>query len=760
MKTLPSILSVVVLVALLPIMSGCRDVMPHSATWPYSGDLVPSHPEPPDSGYYTNWDPYATTLEVTPVTDVNPVRTQHVFIATVLDEEGNPLPNRRVEWIIAQGSVGDIIEVDESGLRASRGYIVDNQRAVSHTNNYEHVLTRGNDDPSDDIHLGVGQTWCVVTSPVEGTTHMIAYAPGIYDWDEHKVFVTKHWLDFDYQLPADATNRIGETHEMGTHVFQNSSGQPLAGYEVTYTILSGPDATLSPGGGQSVTVLTDADGMADVSLDQVTPQAGQNVVGIQVVRPAQDGQEALILVEGEMTKTWLAPDIAIVKTGPASALVGDTLTYELHVSNPGEVSAENVVVTDSLPAGLTFVDAAPAAQARGQELTWQLGSLGAGESRMLTVMATADRTGTFVNPAAVRADDGLTANAQATTTIGAAALAVTKNAPAEVMLCEMIDYEIIITNTGNADATNVVLDEALPDGLLTENGNRRITSRMDVLPAGESRTVRFRAQAQRTGTFNNTVTVNADRGLSASDSASTVVRQPILEVTKMAPATRFLNQSVTYTITVENTGDAPARNTMLVDDLPAGVTFVSADHGGQARGGHVNWDLGTLNPGDSVTVEAVVRANHLGTLTNSATARADCAEDSAVATTEIVGIPALLLECIDVSDPIAVGDEETYVITVTNQGTAMATDLIIECTVPDEARFVSATGPTADSVNGQVVRFATLDELAPHDSATFRVTVVGTSAGDARFMVTLDAAEIDDDNPVRETESTRFYNND
>jgi uncharacterized repeat protein (TIGR01451 family) len=751
---------VFVSLALLPLMSGCRDSMPHSVTWPYSGDVVQSHPEPPEGGYYTNWDPYAATLEVTPLTDVNPVRTQHIFIATVLDEEGNPLPNRRVEWLIAQGSVGDIVEVDESGFRASRGYVVDSQRAVSHTNNGEHVLTLGNDDPSDDVHLGVGQTWCVVTSPIEGTTHMIAYAPGIYDWDKHKVFVTKHWLDFGYKMPADATNRIGESHDMGTHVFKNSSGEPLAGYEVTYTILSGPDATLSPGGGQSATVLTDADGMAGVTLNQAKPEAGTNVVGIKVVRPAQNDQPALILVEGQMAKTWIAPAIQITKTGPEHAFVGDTLTYELRVSNPGAASAENVVVTDTLPAGLTFANAAPAPQVSGQKLTWNLGSLAAGDSTTLTIMATAERTGTFVNPAAVAADDGLADQADATTKIVAAALMVEKTAPAEVLICEMIDYEIVITNTGNADATNVVLDETLPEGLLTESGKRRVTSRIDTLAAGESRTVRFRAEPQKPGTFVNTANVTADRGLEASDSATTIVRQPVLEITKVAPATRLVNQTVTYTITVKNTGDGPAKDTVLTDDLPNGVTFISADNGGMASGGRIVWTLGTLQPGDSRTVEAVVRANRIGTLTNTVNAKAHCTEDSAVAVTEITGIPALLLECVDVSDPIAVGDEETYVITVTNQGTAKATNLVIVCTVPAEAQFVSATGPTNDTVNGKVVTFGTLDELAPKDSATFRVTVVGIKAGDSRFMVTLDAAEIDDDNPVRETESTRFYDND
>jgi hypothetical protein len=163
--------------------------------------LSRTHSEPPEGGYYTNWDPHAVTLDVTPVEEVNPVQTQHVLIATVKDAEGKPLPNRRVEWMISKGSVGEIVEVDESGWRASRGHKVTNDYAISHTNNFRHSLTRGNDDPDDDVHVEPGQTWCVITSPIEGDTYVTAYVPGIYDWRKHKVFVVKHWYDVAWEFP-------------------------------------------------------------------------------------------------------------------------------------------------------------------------------------------------------------------------------------------------------------------------------------------------------------------------------------------------------------------------------------------------------------------------------------------------------------------------------------------------------------------------------------------------------------------------------
>jgi uncharacterized repeat protein (TIGR01451 family) len=51
------------------------------------------------------------------------------------------------------------------------------------------------------------------------------------------------------------------------------------------------------------------------------------------------------------------PDVAIVKTGPASASPGDTVTWTLTVSNTGTATATGATVTDTLPDGVAFVSA-------------------------------------------------------------------------------------------------------------------------------------------------------------------------------------------------------------------------------------------------------------------------------------------------------------------------------------------------------------------------------------------------------------------
>ena len=62
-----------------------------------------------------DWDPYAGQIVLERAEDTGPVMKDEIFIVTVLDKKGKPLENRRVEWILSEGSVGDIIEVITDG---------------------------------------------------------------------------------------------------------------------------------------------------------------------------------------------------------------------------------------------------------------------------------------------------------------------------------------------------------------------------------------------------------------------------------------------------------------------------------------------------------------------------------------------------------------------------------------------------------------------------------------------------------------------
>ncbi|MCG3181500.1 MAG: hypothetical protein BIFFINMI_03896 [Phycisphaerae bacterium] len=725
----------------------------------HGGPLERSHAKPSEGGYWMNFDSDAATLEVIPVEATNPVRTQHVFVATVKDKDGNPLPWRRVEWLIAKGSVGEIVEVDESGWLSTRGYKVDNDYAVTHTNSVENTITRGNDDPSDDVHIGKGQTYCVITSPIEGDTHVIAYCPAIYDWSKHKVFVVKHWVDCEAKFPPDAQNIVGTPHPLPVKVTRQSTGEPLAGYLVNYKLLSGPAGTFAPGDKSEVSLTTGNDGMATATLNQTTPAEGVNEIDIKVYRPAAitASHQNELIAHQIVHKTWVAPQLAITKTGPELEGVNQNFQYTIVVSNPAKVvDATNVKVTDTLPAGIAYVASNPAAAVSGQALSWSLGTLPAGSSRTITVTVKGTQQGTFTNCAETAADYGLRAKSCTDVTINAPALKLGLTATPECLICELVEYRLDVSNTGKAPAQNVQVTVNLPDGLTTESGRSSVSETISRLDAGRSQPLSFKAKAAKAGQYAAKATATGDGGLKAdTPAANTVVRQPILTLAKTGPAQRYINRPATYQITVTNKGDAAARNTKVVDAVPEGAKFVNASDGGTLSGGNVVWQLGQLAPNASKTVTVTLTLTQMGDATNKATVTADCATESGQVSTKVTGIAAILLEMIDVSDPIEVGGNETYEITVTNQGSAEDTNIVVKCTLPAEQAYVSGDGPTRAAANGQVVTFAPLKSLAAGAKVVYKVNVKCTKAADARFRVELTSDQMTA--PAQESESTRIY---
>jgi uncharacterized repeat protein (TIGR01451 family) len=618
------------------------------------------------------------------------------------------------------------------------------------------VLDRGNDDPSDDVHLTRGQTWCVITSPIEGETYITAYAPGIYDWSKHKVFATKLWSDVKWECPKPATNPIGTSHEFVTRVAKHSDNSPLAGYAVTYTIKDGPAGTLGSGG-QSQTVMTDAQGLAKVTLKQTKPSEGTNNIDVEIVRPetAQCCKPAVKIGSCRTSKTWLGPKIAIDKNCTPTAMVGDSVTYTITVSNPSQIDATNVVVTDTIPTGITYVSSTPSGTASGATVTWSLGTIKGGASATINVQAKAAAKGKFENCAEVRADQNLQAKDCCTTVVTEACLKLEKKCPAEVTACDPIEYVITVRNPCEGTAKNVKVTDTLPAGLTTTDGKTAVTSSVGDLGPGQAKEIRFQVKAAKPGKYDNKASATADGGLTADAACSTTVRQPVLEVAKTGPQTRFVGRPASYDITVTNKGDTVAKGTTLVDPLPAGTEFGGASDGGRLEGGRVVWSLGDIQPGQARKVTLTVKANQPGPVQNCATATAVCAEAKACTDMKVEGIPAILLEVEDLEDPIEVGATTTYEIVVTNQGSSVGTNIVIDCTLPAEEDFASASGPTQHTAAGKNVKFAPLPTLAPKAKATYKVVIKGNKAGDVRFKVSLKSDQMV--TTADETESTHIY---
>jgi uncharacterized repeat protein (TIGR01451 family) len=80
-------------------------------------------------------------------------------------------------------------------------------------------------------------------------------------------------------------------------------------------------------------------------------------------------------------------DLSLSKTGPASVIRGQSLSYTLTVQNTSQVQATNVVVTDQIPAGLTYNDllSYSSCAQQGSNVVCNLGTINAGQNGTFTI---------------------------------------------------------------------------------------------------------------------------------------------------------------------------------------------------------------------------------------------------------------------------------------------------------------------------------------------------------------------------------------
>jgi len=252
-------------------------------------------------------------------------------------------------------------------------------------------------------------------------------------------------------------------------------------------------------------------------------------------------------------------------------------------------------------------------------------------------------------------------------------------------------------------------------------------------------------KADKVGTYKNQAMAMGDGDLKAqSGETQTVVTQPVLAIEKTGPKNEYLGRSVSYEIVVANKGDAVAAETVVTDTLPGNVGEVKVSDNGQVTTGLVTWNLGAMAPGASRKLSVSYTPAGAGLFKNEAKATAVCtAAVAASAATQVAGIPAVLLEVVDVDDPIEVGNNETYIITVTNQGSAADTNIKIKVFLEDSMQFVSAGGATRGAFADGAVTFEPLPSLAAKAATSWRVVVKAVKAGDVRLKVTMDTEELD-----------------
>lgn len=211
---------------------------------------------------------------------------------------------------------------------------------------------------------------------------------------------------------------------------------------------------------------------------------------------------------------------------------------------------------------------------------------------------------------------------------------------------------------------------------------------------------------------------------------------------------------ITYSLTVRNTGTAPAANVVVKASFDVNNTkFKSASDGGAAAANVVTWNLPKLNNGDhqtltySVKVKGNVDASsglRLGAAVLSATADAPAV---ALSTANLPNVGLTVVPLFNIStqsDGVTAvgGGALTFTFTVVNRGTTLVDDITVDVHLPDG--YVPSNFQTATFINdkgkpvGAPYKLGANLDNGQFDPAAVRLYIDNLAAGASkRFTVTI-----------------------
>jgi uncharacterized repeat protein (TIGR01451 family) len=281
------------------------------------------------------------------------------------------------------------------------------------------------------------------------------------------------------------------------------------------------------------------------------------------------------------------PALAIQKTGPATAKLGQDVTYTILVSNKGSSVAKNVVVTDPVPEGMTH--------ASGQSvLSFNVGDLAPNQSKTIPVTFKAARRGKVLNTATAASSNAGKVSADAPTVIVQQLLQVAKTGIKEQYLGRNAAYEIVVSNPGDVALTGVVVTDNAPAATkivsapgAQVNGNQAVW-RLASLPAGGKQSFNITLTTMTPGTHENGVSVATAEGLSGSSAAATLWRGVAGLLLQMVDTVDPIQVGDTteFIVTITNQGTAEDGNIKPTLKFPAELQPLTASGAtaGQVQG--------------------------------------------------------------------------------------------------------------------------------------------------------------------------------
>jgi uncharacterized repeat protein (TIGR01451 family) len=450
-------------------------------------------------------------------------------------------------------------------------------------------------------------------------------------------------------------------------------------------------------------------------------------------------------------------NLSIVKTdGVASAVPGTPITYSIIVNNAGPSAATGASIADALPGALTNANwtctgvaggACGSASGTGAIATTADLPSGAQVTYNLAATIAASASGSLTNAATVEVPAGVvdpypTDNVSTDTDnlTPLVDLSISKDdGIATAVPGTSTTYTIAVGNSGPSAAIGALITDLLPPEVVAASwgctstggatcgtpGGSGNVSLVASIPAGASVSINLVADVDpsASGFVVNTAAVTAPAGVIDTNASNDVATDPDvltpvadLSITKDdGLASALPGDAVSYLIVATNNGPSAVSGAAVTDVMPSGltgVTWTCAAGAGSACStpsgtGDINASV-DLAPGASatITVNAMIAANQLGTVTNTVSIDApagvndpNSANDVATDATGVNGLGDVSITKTDGLTSVVAGTSTTYSIVASNPGPSDIAGIQVVDALPSalvNARWTCTAAGTAD----------------------------------------------------------------
>lgn len=309
------------------------------------------------------------------------------------------------------------------------------------------------------------------------------------------------------------------------------------------------------------------------------------------------------------------------------------------------------------------------------------------------------------------------------------ALTLEKIAPAEIQVGKLATFELRVKNVGQIAAQQVLVTDQVPKGTqLVETkppfqraADGSLAWQFGTLQPGEEQVIQLQVMPQTEGEIGSVAQVS----FAASATARSVCTRPVLTIEHTAPQKLLIGETLNLSITVTNPGTGAATGVIVEEDVPAGLAHDS--------GNELEFEVGTLRPGESKNVVLTLRAVKAGIIKNTIVVRGDA---------NLVAQHSVNIEV--VAPQLQVGVEgpkkrflerpATYTVSVSNPGTAAARDVEVVAYLPRGMKFVESDSHGTYNPQQHAVVW-TVDELPPTRVGNVKLTAMPFEIGDQKLRI-------------------------